>query len=82
MSYYPEPDSHIRDKFKVVVNLSNYAAKKLNHATGVDISDFAVKKYFTALKTEVDKSDIIQLVNVLSSQNNLKTQVDDLDIVN
>ena len=28
MSYYPEPDSHIRDKFKVVLELSNYAAKK------------------------------------------------------
>ena len=28
MSYYPEPDSHIRDKVKVVLNLSSYAAKK------------------------------------------------------
>ena len=28
MSYYPEPDSHIRDKVKVVVDLSNYATKK------------------------------------------------------
>ena len=28
MSYYPEPDSHIRDKIKVVIDLSNYAAKK------------------------------------------------------
>ena len=28
MSYYPEPDSHIRDKVKVVLNLSNYATKK------------------------------------------------------
>ena len=25
MSYYPGPDSHIRDKVKVVLNLSNYA---------------------------------------------------------
>ena len=29
MSYYPEPDSHIRDKVKVVLDLSNYAAKKI-----------------------------------------------------
>ena len=37
MSHYPEPDSHIRDKVKVVLNLSNYAIKKeLKHATGVD----------------------------------------------
>ena len=28
MSYYPEPDSHIRDEVKVVLNLSNYATKK------------------------------------------------------
>ena len=28
MSYYPEPDSHIKDKVKVVLNLSSYAAKK------------------------------------------------------
>ena len=28
MSYCPEPDSHIRDKVKVVLDLSNYANKK------------------------------------------------------
>ena len=28
MSYYLEPDSHIRDKVKVVLDLSNYATKK------------------------------------------------------
>ena len=28
MSYYPELDSHIRDKFKIVLDLSNYATKK------------------------------------------------------
>ena len=27
MSYYPEPDSHIIDKVKVVLDLSNYATK-------------------------------------------------------
>ena len=27
MSYYPEPESHIRDKVKVVLDLSNYATK-------------------------------------------------------
>ena len=45
MSYYPEPDNHIRDKVKVVLKLSNYETKKeLDHATGVDTSDFAAKK--------------------------------------
>ena len=33
MSYYPEPDSHIRDKLKIVLDLSNYATKnELEHA--------------------------------------------------
>ena len=27
MSHYPEPDSHIRDEAKVVLDLSNYATK-------------------------------------------------------
>ena len=45
MSFYPETDSHIRDKVKVVFNLSNYATKKeLEHATGVNTSDLAAKK--------------------------------------
>ena len=28
MSYYPEPDIHIRDKVKFLLDLSNYATKK------------------------------------------------------
>ena len=45
MNYYPEPDSHIRNKIKVQSDLSNYATKKyLYHAKGVDTSDLAVKK--------------------------------------
>ena len=28
MSYYSEPDSHIRDKVKVVLDFSNYVTKK------------------------------------------------------
>ena len=38
MSYYSEPDSHIRNKVKVVLQLSNYATEKeLEHASGVNI---------------------------------------------
>ena len=45
MSYYPEPDIHIRHKVKVVLHLSNYATKKeLEHATAIDTSDLAAKK--------------------------------------
>ena len=28
MSYYPEPDTHIRYKVREVLDLSNYATKK------------------------------------------------------
>ena len=81
MSYYPEPNSHITNKVKVVLDLSNYATKKeLDHATGVDTSDLAAKKDFIALKAKVDKLGINKLVNVPTSLNNLKTKVHDLDV--
>ena len=44
MSYYLELDSDIRDKVKVVLDLSNNTTKKqLDHATGVDTSNLAAK---------------------------------------
>ena len=44
MSYYLELDSHIRDKVKVVLDLSNNTTKKqLDHATGVDTANLAAK---------------------------------------
>ena len=81
MSYYQEPDSHLRDKVNVVLDLSNYATKKeLDHATGVDTSYLTAKKDFTASKAEVDKLDINKLVNVAISLNHLKAKVDDLGV--
>ena len=54
MCYYPEPDSHVKDKVKVVLYFSNYATEKEpEHATGIDTSDLATKKDIIALKTEV-----------------------------
>ena len=42
MSYYPKPDSHIRDKVEVVLDLSDYATKNdLDYVTGVDTSGLA-----------------------------------------
>ena len=59
MSYYLEQYSHIRDKVKVVLYLSNYTTKKkLDHATGVDESDLAAKANFISLEAEVEKLDI------------------------
>ena len=81
MSYYPEPDSHIRDKVKVVLDLSNYATKKeLEHVTSIDTSNLAAKKDCIALKSDAHKLDINELINVPTSLNNLKTKVDDLDV--
>ena len=80
MRHCPEPDSHIRDNIKVVLDLSSYATKKkLEHATGIDTSDLTAKKDFIALKAEVDKQDLNKLTNVPTSLNNLRAKVDDLD---
>ena len=52
MSYYSEPNSHIRDNVKVVLDLSNYVTKKeLDHGTGVDTSYLADKKRFYCFKS-------------------------------
>ena len=81
MSYYSEPDTHIIDKVKVVLQLSNYATRKdLEHATGIDTSDVAAKKDFAVLKAEVDKQEINKLVNVPTSLKNSKIKIDDLDV--
>ena len=54
MSCYPEPDSHIRDKVKVVLDLSNYYTKReLEHATGIDTSVVTAKKDCIALELKM-----------------------------
>ena len=81
MSYYPEADSHITDKDKVVLDLPNYATKtELDHPISVDTSGLVAKKDFIALKAGDDEVDINKLVNVPTILNNLKTKVDDLDV--
>ena len=61
--------------------MQNYATlKELEHASGVDTSDLAAKKPFTALHAEVDKLDINKLSNFSTILNNLKTKMDDLDV--
>ena len=74
-------DSHIWDKVKVLPDLSNYGTKKeLKHATSVDTSNLAAKRYFIALKAEVVKLDINELVKVSTGLNDLKIEVDTLDV--
>ena len=66
----------------MLLYLSNYAAmQEFKDTTGVDTtSNLAAKKYIVALKTEVGKLDIGSLVNVANVLNNLKTEVDDLNV--
>ena len=60
---HPEPDNHIRDRVKVLLDLSNYATmKQLEHATGINTSGLAAKKDFIALEDEVNKLGIINWV--------------------
>ena len=81
MSYYPQPDSNVRNKIKLELDLYKIATKKeLYLATGVGTSDLAAKKDFIALKAQVDKLNIAKLVNVPTSLNNLKTKVDDIEV--
>ena len=47
MSHYAEPDSHVLDKVKVVLNLSSYTTEReLKDAAGVDTSNLAAKSDF------------------------------------
>ena len=81
MIYYSEPDSHIRDKVQIMLDLTNNATEKeLDHAKGVGTSDLASKKDFIALKAEVQKLDTNELFNISTSLNNVKTKDDDLDV--
>ena len=49
MSYYPGLASYVRDKVKVVLDLSReewLTKKELGHTTGIDTSDLTAKKIF------------------------------------
>ena len=59
MSRWTEPDSHIRDKVKLILDFTINATKKeLNDAAVLDTSNLAVKYDFIVLKDENDKLDI------------------------
>ena len=78
MSYYPEPNIHIRDNVNLVLDQSSrHVKKELDYATSIV---WAAKKDFIALKAKIDKLDINKLVNVPTSLYNLDTKVDDLHL--
>ena len=58
MSQYYPPYRSSRNNIKVELHLANYATKDdVKNITHVDVSSFASKTNFAALKTEVDKID-------------------------
>ena len=60
MSYYQKPDSYIRDKVKVVLDLSNYTPKnKLKHPTGTDTPDLAATNIVILLKLTLTNQTLI-----------------------
>ena len=62
MSYHSKPDSHIRYKVDVVLELSNYTTKKkLEDAIDVDTSDKSAK-VFHSFKAIVDKLTFFKFV--------------------
>ena len=64
MSYYP-PYKSSSNNIKVELDLSNYATKDdVKNITHVDISSYATKTNLSALKTEVDKTDIDKLKTI------------------
>ena len=76
-----QPGSHIREKIKVVLDLTNDATKKESeNALGVDTCDLAAKKKLVTLKTGVDKLNVIKLINFCNQFNNSKAKFDDLDV--
>ena len=78
--YFREPKS-LREKVKVELDLSTYAAKTdLKNATGVDTSSFAKNTDLANLKWNVDKLDANKLKNVPTNLSNLKSKVDKLDV--
>ena len=62
---FPKQFDHYRGKFKVELNLSNYATKAdLKEATGTNTSKLAEKSDLARLKPAVDKIDVIKLKTV------------------
>ena len=60
--YLPNPNEHSSRNIKTKLDLFNYATKKSERATGVNISNLASKLDLASLKAEVkDEIDIDEL---------------------
>ena len=81
MSCSPEPHTHSKNKIEDELDLCKYVAKSnLKKATYVNKSYFTKKVDLTSLKSDVDKNDTVQLINVPSGLSSLESKVNKLDI--
>ena len=65
MSYYPGPESHIRDKVRVVLDLRNHSIKKIQNITFDKLDTNKLANVSTCLnntKTKVDDLDTGKLI--------------------
>ena len=68
--YFPKPYNRFGGNVKVELALSNYATKTdLKGATGIDMSNLALKSNLAKLKAEVDKVDVDKLKTVPTDLN-------------
>ena len=56
MSYYPEPDSHTKDEAKVVLDMSNYATKRIEDFEN-KISDLYGLVTASVLNTKIGEAE-------------------------
>ena len=59
--YLPKPNEHSSRNIRTKLDLFNYATKKIERATGVNISNLVSKSDLASLKAEVDEIDIDEL---------------------
>ena len=83
MSQCPEPDSHIKDKVNVVLDLPIYDTKICQNMLKVLIHlSQLLKEISSLLKVKLKKLDFNRLVNVLTGLNTLKINVNYLVVHN
>ena len=81
MSCSPEPHTHSKNKIEDKLDLYKYVTKSNSKkATYVNKSYFAKKVDLTSLKSDVDKNDTVQLINVPSGLRSSESKVNKLDI--
>ena len=77
ISYYPEPDSHSRNKIKIELYLCNCAIKLdvKKQRVFVGTSEFVNKFQLASIKSKVDKANVDKLETVLTNLSKLSNRI-------